>query len=61
MTQIAAFGVFQDFYTETWLKNYSASQISWIGGTQLLFELCLGPVSGILLVKAYACISLGLN
>ena len=61
MTQIAAFGVFQDFYTETWLNNYSASQISWIGGTQLMFKHCLGPVVGILLVKFYARISLGLN
>ncbi|KAJ7733156.1 major facilitator superfamily domain-containing protein [Mycena metata] len=43
---ITAFGVFQDFYTRTWLSNCSASTISWIGGVTYFFELGCAPVGG---------------
>ncbi|OCB92287.1 MFS general substrate transporter [Sanghuangporus baumii] len=43
-----SFGVFQDFYTRTWLNNCTASQISWIGSMQLFLELCFAPIAGIL-------------
>ncbi|EJD00237.1 MFS general substrate transporter [Fomitiporia mediterranea MF3/22] len=41
-----AFGVFQDFYTLTWLNDSSASKVSWIGSTQLFFELSFAPIAG---------------
>jgi hypothetical protein len=44
--QVSAFGAFQDFYTTTWLKNYSASDISWIGSVQAFFQLGCAPVVG---------------
>ena len=45
-TQLTGFGVFQEYYTTEWLPSYSASDVSWIGGVQYLFELGLGPVAG---------------
>ena len=44
--QLTGFGVFQEYYTTEWLPSYSASDVSWIGGVQYLFELGLGPVAG---------------
>ncbi|KAL1753086.1 major facilitator superfamily domain-containing protein [Schizophyllum commune] len=43
---LTGFGVFQEYYTTEWLPSYSASDVSWIGGVQYLFELGLGPVAG---------------
>lgn len=50
---VTAFGVFQDYYTTTWLNNYSASAISWIGGVQYFFELGCAPVGGKLFDAGY--------
>ncbi|EJD00211.1 MFS general substrate transporter [Fomitiporia mediterranea MF3/22] len=44
----AAFGVFQDFYTQKYLSNESASTISWIGSMQLFIEMAFAPVAGVL-------------
>ncbi|ETW83314.1 MFS monocarboxylate transporter [Heterobasidion irregulare TC 32-1] len=49
----SAFGVFQDFYTTTWLDNHSASAISWVGGVQIFLELILGPIGGKLFDMGY--------
>ncbi|KAK0499790.1 major facilitator superfamily domain-containing protein [Armillaria luteobubalina] len=50
---IAAFGVFQDFYTVTWLSQYSKSEISWIGSTGLFLELTFGVIGGKLYDMGY--------
>lgn len=44
--QLTGFGVFQDFYTTTYLTKYSVSNISWIGGVQFFLELGLAPIGG---------------
>ncbi|THH15775.1 hypothetical protein EW146_g4756 [Bondarzewia mesenterica] len=49
----SAFGVYQDFYTTSWLDNYSTSAISWIGGVQIFLELILGPIGGKLFDMGY--------
>ncbi|KAA1467719.1 MFS general substrate transporter [Dentipellis sp. KUC8613] len=49
----SAFGVFQDYYTTTWLNDRSASAISWIGGVQIFLELILGPIGGKLFDLGY--------
>lgn len=49
-SQTSAFGVFQDYYTSTYMPNSSASAISWIGGVQIFLELILGPIGGWLYV-----------
>lgn len=41
-----SFGVFQDYYRTTYLKGYSSSTISWIGGVQIFLELASGPIGG---------------
>jgi len=33
--QASAFGTFQDWYTENQLRDFSPSEISWIGSVQL--------------------------
>ncbi|PPR02159.1 hypothetical protein CVT26_012120 [Gymnopilus dilepis] len=50
---VSSFGVFQDFYTTSFLTSFSASDISWIGSTQLFLELCLGIVGGKLYDAGY--------
>ncbi|KAL1664912.1 major facilitator superfamily domain-containing protein [Schizophyllum commune] len=50
---LTGFGVFQEYYTTEWLPSYSASDVSWIGGVQYLFELGLGPVAGKLYDAGY--------
>lgn len=52
-----AFGVFQDFYTTTWLTKYSASAISCIGGMQYFLELAGAPIAGKLFDAGYFRIS----
>ncbi|KAI0045840.1 MFS general substrate transporter [Auriscalpium vulgare] len=49
----SAFGVYQDFYSQTWLSTMSASSISWIGGVQIFLELILGPLGGKLFDAGY--------
>lgn len=44
--QVTSFGVFQAFYTTSFLQSFSASDISWIGSVQLFLELSLGFVGG---------------
>ncbi|PFH53669.1 hypothetical protein AMATHDRAFT_906 [Amanita thiersii Skay4041] len=43
---IHAFGVFEEYYVTTWLTNYTASEISWIGSVQVLLELVIGALGG---------------
>ncbi|TFK38855.1 MFS general substrate transporter [Crucibulum laeve] len=50
---VTSFGVFQEFYTTTWLTKYSASDISWIGSVQLFLELGFGVVGGRLYDAGY--------
>ena len=50
---VTAFGVFQDYYTTTWLNNYSASAISWIGGVQYFLVLGCAPAGGKLFDAGY--------
>ncbi|KAF9461140.1 MFS general substrate transporter [Collybia nuda] len=50
---IQSFGVFQDFYTRTYLSNETASTISWIGSIQLGLQFIVGVVSGKLFDKGY--------
>ncbi|PVH94306.1 MFS general substrate transporter [Periconia macrospinosa] len=46
---VSAFGSFQTFYEQTWLKTYSHSEIAWIGSLQLFLEFFLGVIGGVLL------------
>ncbi|KAK1223465.1 hypothetical protein PQX77_013654 [Marasmius sp. AFHP31] len=50
---LSSFGVFQEFYTTTWLPTSSASAISWIGSIQLFLELFLSPIGGELMDRGY--------
>jgi len=50
---VSSFGVFQEFYTTSFLQKYSASDISWIGSVQLFLELFLGFVGGKLYDTGY--------
>ncbi|KJR84280.1 monocarboxylate transporter [Sporothrix schenckii 1099-18] len=43
---INSIGVFQDYYENGPLSNYSSSTISWIPSLQLFFIMALGPVIG---------------
>ncbi|KAF4612666.1 hypothetical protein D9613_011882 [Agrocybe pediades] len=43
---VLSFGVFQDFYTRSFLPSFSASNITWIGSVQLFLGLSLGFVGG---------------
>ncbi|KAH7923706.1 MFS general substrate transporter [Leucogyrophana mollusca] len=48
-----SFGVYQDYYTQTYLTNESSSTISWIGSINaFLFEIC-GLISGRLYDRGY--------
>jgi len=48
-----AFGVYEDYYTRTYLTNKSPSDISWIGSLQYTMPFLLGVVSGRLFDKGY--------
>ncbi|KAH7177006.1 major facilitator superfamily domain-containing protein, partial [Dactylonectria macrodidyma] len=54
-----AYGVFQLYYSQT--TDWSSSQISWIGSTQLFLTFVIGPISGRLADAGYGqhCIMLG--
>ncbi|EIW74580.1 MFS general substrate transporter [Coniophora puteana RWD-64-598 SS2] len=41
-----SFGVYQDYYAQTLLPNYSLSDISWIGSAQLFFLFFTGLPAG---------------
>ncbi|KAG1747936.1 MFS general substrate transporter [Suillus paluster] len=48
-----SFGVYQDFYSQTYLTNQSPSTIAWIGSVNaFLFEMC-GLISGQLYDRGY--------
>ncbi|KAG2156796.1 major facilitator superfamily domain-containing protein [Suillus bovinus] len=42
----SAYGVFQDFYTQTYLTNSTPSAIAWIGSVNAFLVLSVGVVSG---------------
>ncbi|KAG2070372.1 MFS general substrate transporter [Suillus decipiens] len=42
----SSFGVFQDFYTQTYLTNYTPSAIAWIGSVNAFLLMSVGLVSG---------------
>lgn len=44
-----SYGVFQDFYTRTYLTNSTSSEIAWIGSVNALLIFSVGLVSGRLL------------
>ncbi|KAJ7718362.1 major facilitator superfamily domain-containing protein [Mycena maculata] len=46
---INAFGVYQDYYTRTFLHNRTPSDISWIGS----FQLCMQYAPGVLVGRAF--------
>ncbi|KAG9119207.1 hypothetical protein FRC07_005859, partial [Ceratobasidium sp. 392] len=58
---VGAFGVYQDYYTRTFMINQSASAISWIGSVQIGLVFMMGSVSGKLLDMGYFhwCIGVG--
>ncbi|KAG8739439.1 hypothetical protein FRC12_016296 [Ceratobasidium sp. 428] len=58
---VGAFGVYQDYYTRTFMTNQSASAISWIGSTQIGLVFMMGSISGKLLDMGYFhwCIGVG--
>ncbi|KAG2049984.1 MFS general substrate transporter [Suillus hirtellus] len=43
---VSAYGVFQDFYTQTYLSNSTPSAIAWIGSVNAFLILSVGIVSG---------------
>ncbi|KAJ6787995.1 hypothetical protein PWT90_01107 [Aphanocladium album] len=45
---INSVGIFQQYYAEGPLKDYSPSQISWIPGLQIFFMSFMGPLIGVL-------------
>ncbi|KAG1774795.1 hypothetical protein EV702DRAFT_469633 [Suillus placidus] len=45
----SSYGVFQDFYTQTYLTNSTPSAIAWIGSVNALLIFSVGLVSGRLL------------
>ncbi|KAF9234082.1 MFS general substrate transporter [Melanogaster broomeanus] len=48
-----SFGVYQDFYAQTYITNQTASTISWIGSTNaFLFEIC-GLLAGRMYDRGY--------
>ncbi|KAF9224168.1 MFS general substrate transporter [Gyrodon lividus] len=48
-----SFGVYQDFYTQTYITNETSSTISWIGSTNaFLFEIC-GLLAGRMYDRGY--------
>ncbi|KAF7558189.1 hypothetical protein G7Z17_g122 [Cylindrodendrum hubeiense] len=45
---INSVGVFQEYYQNNILKDYSASTISWIPSLQIFFMMAMGPIIGML-------------
>jgi len=43
---VQSFGVFQSVYEDSILREYSASQISWIGTTQACLIIAIGVLTG---------------
>jgi len=43
---INCIGVFQDYYMENLLKQYSPSTVAWIPATETFFMLATGPIAG---------------
>jgi hypothetical protein len=41
-----AYGVFQEYYIDSVLKNYSQSDIAWIGAMQYFFIFGMGLFAG---------------
>lgn len=58
---VNTFGVFQTYYEQTLLPEYSASSISWIGTVQGFLLLLAGVVVGPIFDKGYikTCIAIG--
>ncbi|KAM0812785.1 putative Major facilitator superfamily (MFS) profile domain-containing protein [Seiridium cardinale] len=56
---ITAFGSYQSFYEDPWLRNYSESAIAWIGSLQLFLEFFLGVFGGLLLDGGHWRIAVG--
>ncbi|KAI5116457.1 hypothetical protein M0805_005870 [Coniferiporia weirii] len=48
-----AFGVYQDFYAQSFLSSSSSSKISWVGSVQVFFLMSSGIISGRLFDKGY--------
>lgn len=44
--QLNAFGVFQEYYSRTFLQEYSQSDIAWIGALQYFFIFGVGLIAG---------------
>ncbi|KAI1359956.1 major facilitator superfamily domain-containing protein [Xylaria arbuscula] len=51
LTQV--FGLFQEFYIETWLQNTSPSDLSWIGSIQVFLVITAGTFTGPLFDAGY--------
>jgi MFS family permease len=50
---VLSFGIFQDFYKENYLSEYSPSDIAWIGTTQGFLLFGAGVLSGPLFDRGY--------
>jgi MFS family permease len=50
---VVSFGVFQEFYAQNYLKDYSPSDISWIGTIQGFLLFGAGSLSGPLFDRGY--------
>ncbi|KAF8884858.1 hypothetical protein CPB85DRAFT_1167436, partial [Mucidula mucida] len=52
--KISSFGVFQEYYTTTWLPGSSAAAISWIGSIQIFLEYFnMAPLGGELMDRGH--------
>ncbi|KAF9524182.1 monocarboxylate permease [Crepidotus variabilis] len=50
---INSFGIYDDYYVRVYLKNYTPSDIGWIGGIQIFLTFSCGAFSGRLFDKGY--------
>ncbi|EAU86708.2 hypothetical protein CC1G_06469 [Coprinopsis cinerea okayama7 len=50
---VQSFGVYQDFYTRTWLNEKTPSEVSWIGSVQVFLVFAIGLPAGRLLDLGY--------
>ncbi|KAI1318988.1 putative MFS monocarboxylate transporter [Xylariaceae sp. FL0255] len=48
---VNAFGVFQEYYAQTLLKEYTESDISWIGSVAIFLFFLLAPAAGVAVDK----------
>jgi MFS family permease len=48
-----SFGIFQTFYQENYLNDYSSSDIAWIGTIQAFLLFSIGGLSGPLFDRGY--------